>query len=129
MQILSTSRRNPHEFLELSPDTDIYGIICREVKAILPNAIVVVNSDEVDSEKQEKAITRCVLGDEERDVFSTLIGINVIGMSVNLPKPDELQKERMEVMSRSLVKVPGNLFITMHKSMPEAVYAQRLKKR
>jgi PAS domain S-box-containing protein len=50
-----------------------------------------------------------------------LFGINVIGMSVNLPKPDELQKERMEVMSRSLVKVPGNLFITMHKCMPEVI--------
>ena len=45
-------------------------------------------------------------------------------MRVTLPKPDELQKERMEVMSRSLVKVPGNLFITMHKSVPEAVCAK-----
>ena len=31
---------------------------------ILPNAIVVVNS-----EVEGKAITRCLLGDEERDVF------------------------------------------------------------
>ena len=112
------------EFLEMSPDTDIYGIIGREVKKILQNAIIVVNSDEMNSNDQEIAVTRCVLGNEERDVFSSLIGVNVIGMKVNLPKPGELQQERMEVMSRSLVKVPGNLFVTMHGSVPETVCAK-----
>jgi hypothetical protein len=81
------------EFLELSPDTDIYGIIGREVKKILPNAIIVVNSDEMNSNDREIAVTRCVLGDEERDVFSSLIGVNVIGMKVNLPSSNYSRKE------------------------------------
>jgi PAS domain S-box-containing protein len=110
-----------HEFLELPPDADIYGIICRGVKAILPNAIVVINS--IDP-KTNVAITRSVLGNEERDVFNTLIGEGIIGMSVKLPEPTELQKERMAVISRRLIKVPGNLFITMHKNVPEAVCAK-----
>jgi len=104
------------EFLEMSPDADIYGIICRGMKAILPNAVIIVCSDD-----QEKSITRAMLGDDERNVFSTLLGTEIIGFNVKLPKLTELQKERMAVMSRSLFKVPGNLFIAMHRKVPERV--------
>ena len=110
-----------YEFLELPADTDIYETICRGVKGILPTAVVVINSDDPVT---NVATTRCVLGDEERDVFSTLIGKDVIGMKVKLPEPDELQKERMAVMSRKLTKVPGNLFITMHNQVPEDICAK-----
>jgi PAS domain S-box-containing protein len=107
-----------YEFLELTPEADIYGTICGGVKAILPTAVVIINSvDPITS----LATTQCVLGDEERDVFRTLIGKEVIGMKVKLPEPDELQKERMAVMSRKLTKVPGNLFITMHNHVPEEI--------
>ena len=110
-----------YEFLELPADTDIYETICRGVKGILPTAVVVINSDDPVT---NVATTRCVLGDEERDVFSTLIGKDVIGMKVKLPEPDELQKERMAVVSRKLTKVPGNLFITMHNQVPEDICAK-----
>jgi PAS domain S-box-containing protein len=106
------------EFLELPTDTDIYETICRGVKAIVPAALVAINSDDPVT---NVATTRCVLGDEDRDVFSTFIGKEVIGMEVKLPEPDELQKEKMAVMSRKLVKIPGNLFITMHKQVPEEI--------
>ena len=60
-----------------------------------------------------------MLGDNERTVFSTLLGEEVIGFSVKLPELTELQKERMAVMSRCLFKIPGNLFIAMHGNVPE----------
>ncbi|TFG90205.1 MAG: PAS domain S-box protein, partial [Candidatus Atribacteria bacterium] len=109
------------EFLELPTDADIYGTICRGVKTILPNAIVIIYSiDPV----ANVATIRCVLGNEERNVFSTFIGKEVIGTKVKLPEPGELQKERMAVLSRKLTKVPGNLFISMHKSVPEEICAK-----
>jgi PAS domain S-box-containing protein len=107
-----------YEFLELPMDADIYRTICHGVRDLLPNAIVVINSDDPVT---NLATTQYILGDEERDVFNTLIGKEVIGMKVKLPEPDELQKERIAVMSRKLIKVPGNLFVAVHNQVPEEI--------
>ena len=106
------------EFLELPLDANIYETICHGVKEIVPSAIIVINSiDPITN----LATTECILGDKEREIFSILIGKEVIGMIVKLPEPFELQKERIAVMSRKLTKVPGNLYITMHNQVPEEI--------
>lgn len=113
--------RTSYEFLELPPDADIYGTICGEVKAILPKAIVVVNSIDL---KTFTATTRSVLGDEERDVFSTLMGEDIIGKTVRFIKGAEGDMAVKSNLSGRIVRVPGNLFFTMHRNVPEAVCAK-----
>jgi PAS domain S-box-containing protein len=113
--------RTSYEFLELPPDADICGTICRGVKAILPKAIVVVNSIDL---KTNTATTRSVLGDEERDVFSTLMGEDIIGMTTRLIKGAEGDMAVKSVLSGRIVKIPGNLFFTMHRSVPEVMCAK-----
>ncbi|TFG90586.1 MAG: PAS domain S-box protein, partial [Candidatus Atribacteria bacterium] len=113
--------RTSYEFLELPPDADIYGTICGEVKAILPKAIVVVNSIDL---KTFTATTRSVLGDEERDVFSTLMGEDIIGKTVRFIKGAEGDIAVKSNLSGRIVRVPGNLFFTMHRNVPEAVCAK-----
>jgi len=113
--------RTSYEFLELPPDADIYGTICGEVKAILPKAIVVVNSIDL---KTFTATTRSVLGDEERGVFSTLMGEDIIGKTVRFIKGSEGDMAVKSNLSGRIVRVPGNLFFTMHRNVPEAVCAK-----
>ncbi len=109
------------EFLEFPPDGDIYGTICRGVKDILPKAIVLVNS--IDLEK-ESATTQILLGDEERIVFSALLGEDIVGKVVKLPK-NELGDIAVKVVtSGKIVRVPGNLFIATQKQSPEDVCAK-----
>ncbi len=121
LQKSSSYHKNPMNSSN-SPLMPIFtGTICHGVRDLLPNAIVVINSvDPVTN----FAITKCVLGDEERDVFRNFFGEEVIGKTVKLPDPDQLQKERMAVISRKLNKVPGNLFITLHKNVPEEICAK-----
>ncbi|MCK9593368.1 MAG: PAS domain S-box protein [Methanoregula sp.] len=110
-----------HEFLELPPDGDIYGTICRGVRAILPKAIVLANS--IDLEK-ESATTQILLGDEERIVFSALLGEDIVGKVVKLPK-NELGNIAVKIVtSGKIVRVPGNLFIATQKQSPEDVCAK-----
>jgi PAS domain S-box-containing protein len=113
--------RTSYEFLELPPDADIYGTICGEVQAILPKAIVVVNSIDL---KTFTATTRSVLGDEDRDVFSTLMGEDIIGKTVRFIKGAEGDMAVKSNLSGRIVRVPGNLFFTMHRNVPEAVCAK-----
>jgi PAS domain S-box-containing protein len=110
--------RTSYEFLEIAPDADIYGTICRGLKGILPKAIVIVNSIHL---KTESATTRSVRGDEERDVFSTLMGEDIIGKTTRLIKGPEGELAVKAVSSGRIVRVPGNLFFAMHRSVPEAV--------
>ncbi len=106
-----------HEFLELPPDADMYGTICRGVKEILPNAIVLVNSFDLNND----ATTRSVLGDEERDVFSTLMGEDIIGKIVKVPRNFHGDNAVKINTSGRIVRVPGNFFVATQKSVPEAV--------
>jgi PAS domain S-box-containing protein len=113
--------KKSYEFLELSQDSDMYGTICRGVKDILPEAIVLVNSIDL---KTDSATTRSVLGDEDRDIFSTLMGEDIIGKTTTLIKGAEGDMAVKAVLSGRIVKIPGNLFFAMHRSVPEAVCAK-----
>ncbi len=110
-----------YEFLELPPEADIYKTICRGVKTVLPKSIVLVNS--IDLEK-ESATTQILLGDEERDVFSTLMGEDMVGKVVKLPRNETGDIARKIVTSGKIVRVPGNLFIATQKHVPEEVCAK-----
>jgi PAS domain S-box-containing protein len=112
--------KKSYEFLELSPDADIYETICRGVKDILPKAIVLVNAINLKND----ATTRSVLGVEERAVFSTLMGEDIIGKFVKVPK--NFHGDNAVKINRSgrIIRVPGNLFIATHKHVPETVCAK-----
>ena len=110
-----------YEFLELPQEADIYNTICRGVKSILPNSIVLVNS--IDLEK-DTATTESLLGDEERVVFRTLMGEEIIGKVVTLPKNGSGNNAVKIVSSGKIVRVPGNFFNATQKQIPEDICAK-----
>ncbi|MGB9176546.1 MAG: PAS domain S-box protein [Methanoregula sp.] len=110
-----------YEFLELSPDADIYRTICQGVRDILPKSIVLVNSIDLEN---GSATTRSVLGEEERVVFSTFMGEDIIGRILKIPPGAYHETVVKAVTSGKIVRVPGNLFIATHMQVPVEVCAK-----
>lgn len=109
--------RSSHVFASLPDNADIYDTIARGAKEILPDAVIAVNT--VDPTFRVLT-TRCFLGEKEREVFSRLIGRDVIGMVMEAPDSVEKDHVIQNLLGGKLVKVPGNMSVMMMGMVPDA---------
>jgi PAS domain S-box-containing protein len=75
------------EFIELSPDADIYRAIGEGLYELLPGSVLVVNSYDAASNTM---VVRGIFGKKERELFARHIGRDFVGvtLSPNVPPPE-----------------------------------------
>jgi PAS domain S-box-containing protein len=75
------------EFIELSPDADIYRAIGEGLYELLPGSVLVVNSYDAASNTM---VVRGIFGKKERELFARYIGRDFVGvtLSPNVPPPE-----------------------------------------
>jgi len=109
----------PIGFMRLPMDRDIYGYICEQVKQIAGNAIVAVNSIDVDRSILK---VRRILGIQGRMLSKTekLLGSSVLNLSL-----EGVSKEaKAALTSCKLTKVEGGLYTLLFGNVPRSVCRQ-----
>jgi PAS domain S-box-containing protein len=104
--------RKAWEFVELPLNADIYDVIGRGVRELLPDAIVFTSS--YDKSSGFWTIEGC-LGEKEREVFRKHQGSDWVGMRFGII--NEMGKS--SAMSGRLIKIPGDLYFAIHNQVPE----------
>jgi len=104
-------------FTDLPKDDDIFDTIGSGVKEILPDATVVVNGYDFYSTEVD-ALTRCCLGDRERELFSQIIGRDIVGMSLKAPYAPGIYHLLQNLLGGKIVKVPGDLYFMLQEQIP-----------
>ncbi|MCK4786781.1 MAG: PAS domain S-box protein [Desulfobacteraceae bacterium] len=100
--------------LELSPEEDIYEFIGRQLRELVGNSIIIVNSFEGAT---DSVCARAVLGvGKKMGSVVRILGKHPVGMS--LPIDDEA---RLGLGSRKLVKVPGGLYEFSFRRIPRTI--------
>ena len=91
------------EFIELSPEQDIYRFIAARLKEMAVDSIVVVNSfDDI----SDKLCPRVLLGiGNKMDTVLKIFGRNPVGTAFELDA-----EAKAGLISRKLTKVPGGLY-------------------
>jgi len=107
-----------YEFAELPEDADIYEVIGRGVREILPDAVVLVNSFHVPT---LTVTVRCFLGDKDREIFSHISGQDPVGCIVDPPENFVMTVATHALMSRHLTKIPGNFHYIFARMLSKTV--------
>jgi PAS domain S-box-containing protein len=86
MEFLS---RKSQEFVELSPDADIFQVIGQGLSEIIPGALITVNSIDVTS---DSLTVRAVLPNQDRELLTNCLGKDLQGFQFNISLLSEEQK-------------------------------------
>jgi PAS domain S-box-containing protein len=75
------------EFIELSPDADIYNAIGEGLYELLPGSVLAVNSYDTASNTM---VVRGIFGEKERELFARYIGRDFVGLTLypDVPFPE-----------------------------------------
>jgi PAS domain S-box-containing protein len=81
--------RKAQEFVELSPDADIFSAIAQGISEIIPDSLITVNSINVQT---DTLTVRAVLPNRDRESLKKCIGMDLLGFQFNLSVMPEDQK-------------------------------------
>jgi len=114
MRDLAFLSRTAIGFLELSPEEDIYEFIGKQLRELVGNSIIIVNSFE---EAADSICVRAVsgLGEKMETVFR-LLGRHPVGMFLTID-----DEARLGLSSGKLVKVPGGLYEFSFRRIPRTI--------
>ena len=115
MEFLS---RKAQEFVEISPDANIFQVIGQGISEIIPDSLITVNSIDV---KSETLIVREVLPERDRELLKKCIGKDFLGFQFNfslLPEPHKMHFLRTQEAGK-LVPVEENLHMIFFRQIPQ----------
>jgi PAS domain S-box-containing protein len=108
------------DLANLHADADIYTTIGKGIKEIIPDAIVSVNTfDSFVPAEITNLTIRCFLGEKERQVFSQVIGRDIVGWGMGCPYESARSHALSCLQTGKIFKVPGDLYVAMMWSIPQ----------
>jgi PAS domain S-box-containing protein len=99
------------ELVDLPDDANIYEVISRGIREILPGVCVMVNSLLIGPANTYCFSPRCVLDERQREVFTKHIGQDIVGMTFAHADDAETALMLEQLLSAKLVKVPGDIYV------------------
>ena len=109
------------ELVDLPGDADIYEVIGRDIRDLLPGVCVMVNSLIIGPANTYCFTTRCLLGEREREIFAKHIGRDIVGMTFFHADDAETALMLEQLMSAKLVKVPGDIYVMNLRKTPREI--------
>jgi len=104
--------RTAMEFLELSPEDNIYEFIAGQLKELAGNSIIFVNSFD---KATDSVCCRAALGiDDKVDIILEILGTHLVGMVLKIDN-----EARLGLTSGKLMKVPGGLYEFCFRRIPK----------
>lgn len=99
------------ELVDLPGDADIYDVIGRGIREILPGVCVMVNSFIIGPAHAYCFTPRCVLDQRQREGFSKHLGQDIVGMTFAHADDDETAVMMEQLLNAKLCKVPGDIYV------------------
>jgi PAS domain S-box-containing protein len=99
------------ELVDLPHDANIYEVIGRDIREILPGVCVMVNSLEIGPAHAYCFTPRCLFDERQREVFTKHIGQDIVGMTFAHADDAETALMLEQLLSAKLVKVPGDIYV------------------
>jgi PAS domain S-box-containing protein len=110
--------RKINEFANLPDGSDMWEAIGSGVKDILPNAIIWVNGY---NPKRHSLTARCFLGRNEREVFSEMIGRDMVGFELDGPENFDRKRAEKDLSMGKIMKIPGDLYVATFGKIPRVI--------
>jgi len=108
--------RKACEFADLEENPRIWEVIGNGIQEMIPGAIISVNAFNPE--------IHCFLGHHENDIFSKMIGKNMVGFVVNAPDGVDRKRAIHDLTNGRIEKIPGNLHIAFFGIIPKNISEQ-----